>query len=81
MLLMQGAEKSWPEAVEAELLHDLTLRKGDLLQFKSGVLVYKAGKLYVRLAKRLEPGTCFLTLWPDGDQRAKGELVEVHFSR
>ena len=81
MLLMQGAEKSWPEAVEAELLHDLTLRKRDLLQFKSGVLVYKAGKLYVRLAKRLEPGTCFLTLWPDGDQRAKGELVEVHFSR
>jgi hypothetical protein len=59
----------------------MKIRKRDLLQFKSGVVVFEAGKLFVRLAGRLEPSTCFLALLPDNQKLAKGELVEIHFSR
>jgi molybdopterin molybdotransferase len=81
MLLMQGANNSWPQVVHAELLHDMRVRKRDLLQFKSGVVVFEQGKLFVRLAERLEPSTCFLALWPDNQKLAKGDLVEIHISR
>lgn len=78
LLLMQGARRCWPEPVKAELLHDLQLRPGKWVKCRGGVISYKQGRCYVRLADGLEPETCIIVTSSEQKTVATGELVVVH---
>ncbi|MDK9705936.1 MAG: molybdopterin molybdotransferase MoeA [Desulforhopalus sp.] len=79
LLMMQGAKRCWPLAVQARLLHDYWVRESDLLQVRGGVLTMDGG-CAVRIAGRLDPTSCFILFAAGRRDFAKGELVQVHLS-
>lgn len=80
LLMMQGAKRFWPLAVQARLLHDYWVRESDLLQVRGGVLTMEEGSCAVRIAGRLDSTSCFILFGAGRREFAKGELVKVHLS-
>ena len=80
LLAMQGIATSWPKKLEAHLLHQVTVKRNDVLRLKDGVLSMDGGKCTVRFADRLETPNCFLLL-PEGQAHyAEGDMVTIHLA-
>ncbi|SDO44924.1 molybdopterin molybdotransferase MoeA [Desulforhopalus singaporensis] len=75
---MQGANRYWPEKFEAQILHDLRLKRDGVTHYKSGVYFIEGGKSFVRQSKRLEPVTCYIVTEPGRRLVKEGEMVTVH---
>jgi molybdopterin molybdotransferase len=80
LLAMQGATGSWPQKVQAHLLHPIDITRNDLLRVKEGVLAMGRGSLSVRYAERLEIPNCYILLPPGQAQYGAGEVVDVHLA-
>lgn len=80
MLMMQGAQHFRPKALQARLLHDFRVKKGDFLQVRGGVLTVEQGHCMVRLADRLDPVSCFILFAAGRKEFVKGEVVPVHLA-
>ena len=80
MLMMQGAQHFQPKALQARLLHDFRVKKADLLQVKSGVLMMEQGRCMVRLAGRLDPVSCFILFTAGRREFVRGDVVQVHLA-
>ena len=78
LLAMQGVVGSWPKEVQAHLLHQVSIKRNDVLRLKDGVLTFSEGKCLVRFAERLEIPNCFVMLPPGRLHYDEGALVEVH---
>jgi molybdopterin molybdotransferase len=78
LLAMQGVVGSWPKEVQAHLLHQVSIKRNDVLRLKDGVLTFSEGKCLVRFAERLEIPNCFVLLPPGQSHYDEGALVEVH---
>jgi molybdopterin molybdotransferase len=78
ILAMQGVEGAWPKEVQAHLLHQISIKRSDVLRLKDGVLTFSEGKCLVRFAERLEIPNCFILLPPGRTHYDEGVLVEVH---
>ncbi len=78
LLAMQGVEGSWPKEVQAHLLHEVNIKRNDVLRLKDGVLTFSEGRCLVRFAERLEIPDCFILLPPGRAHYDEGALVEVH---
>jgi hypothetical protein len=64
--------------VQAHLLHQINIKRNDILRLKDGLLTFSEGKCLVRFAERLEIPNCFILLPPGQSQYDEGALVEVH---
>ncbi len=80
ILMLQGAKRFRPQALQAGLLHDYRIKKSDLLQVKGGVLSIEQGHCMVRLADRLDPVSCFILFAAGRKEFMQGDVVEVHLS-
>jgi molybdopterin molybdotransferase len=78
LLTMQGVKGTWPKEVQAHLLHQVNVKRNDVLRLKDGVLIFSEGKCLVRFAERLEIPDCFILLPPGRTHYDEGALVEVH---
>jgi hypothetical protein len=77
---MQGAKGTQPKKVQAHLLHQINIKRNDILRLKDGVLTLSEGKCLVRFAGRLEIPNCFILLPPGQLHYSEGALVEVHLT-
>jgi molybdopterin molybdotransferase len=80
LLAMQGAKGTRPKKVQAQLLHQINIKRNDILRLKDGVLTLSEGKCQVRFAGRLEIPNCFILLPPGQLHYSEGALVEVHLT-
>jgi molybdopterin molybdotransferase len=78
LLAMQGVEGLWPRVVQAHLLHQINIKRNDVLLLKDGVLTFSEGRCLVRFAERLEIPNCFILLPPGQSHYDEGALIEVH---
>jgi hypothetical protein len=55
---MQGVEGSWPKEVQALLVHQVNVKRNDVLRLKDGVLNFSEGRCLVCFAEWLEVPNC-----------------------
>lgn len=80
LLRMQGLSDCGPVALRARLSEGVALRRSDLLLVKPGVLGIVGGRVQVRMAKKLEPPTCFVLFPPGEEVFSVGGEVDVHLA-
>lgn len=78
LLKTQGYSKSGVQPVRACLIENITLKQTGISNLKCGVMHYKKGKLYVRLAAKHEPADCVIHIPASCRVLKKGQMVTVH---
>jgi len=81
LLLLQGKNGCWPEAVHATMLNEVSENRTSVTRYRSGVLSFDSGKCVVRSVGGMEPANCFLLIPPGQKKTITGDKVTVHMCR
>ena len=78
LLAMQGSDDPWPQKVQAQLQHQIKVKRHEVLRLKDGVLCLDGGRCSVRFAEKTEISNCYIILQSGQQFYSEGDLVDIY---
>lgn len=80
LLQMQGVNKQYPITLQAQMAHDLPVKRPGVMQLRGGLLSFANGRCEVSAASKLEPPSCYIVVPADRGSYEQGEPVDIHLT-
>jgi len=78
LLAMQGRDTPWLQKMQAQLQHQIKIKRDEVLRLKDGVLTLDGGRCSVRFAGKTEISNCYIVLQPGRASYSQGDLVDIY---